>query len=126
MNSKELEKYGFREWINFSDVSKSKIPESPGVYILRLYKQFRRLNGYSDILYIGSTANLRRRIYRNYIKSQGGLTTQRIHRYLFSKGYLDKVEISWIISEKYKETETLLLKNYEDEHHELPPWNRQG
>jgi hypothetical protein len=48
----------------------------------------------SEILYIGSSNNLRRRIFGNYVGGVGGETTQRIHEMLFSEGQVAKVEIA--------------------------------
>jgi hypothetical protein len=123
--SKDLINYGFSSWKQFSKLKEGDIPEEPGVYVLRLDKTFGRLVGESDILYMGSTENLRKRLWGNYIKGRGGKTTKRIHYYLISLGYLDRVEVSWVKSGDYKSLEEKLREEYEKDHHELPPWNRQ-
>jgi len=89
---------------------------------------FGRLVGESDILYISSTNNLRRKIWRNYIKGRAkvGGTAERIHDYLTKKGYLNRVEVSWVIHRNYETVEKKLREDYENDHHELPPWIRQG
>ncbi|WP_017980964.1 GIY-YIG nuclease family protein [Methanocaldococcus villosus] len=127
MKSDNLSNYGFNTWKKLSELREEDIPEKPGVYVLRLNKTFGRLIGKSDILYIGSTKNLRRRIWENYIEggeNQKG-TAKRIHDYLTKKGYLNEVEVSWVIHENYREVERKLREDYENDHHELPPWNRQ-
>ena len=125
MNSKDLEKYGFKNWIPFTNISLVDIPRKSGAYILRLNRSFGRLVGESDILYIGSTFNLNQRFIENYLGGRGGETTQRIHNYLIEKGYMDKVEVSWILTKDYSRIEKKLREQYEEEHHELPPWNRR-
>ena len=127
MDSKVLEEYGFTRWYGMVEISKNKniVPPQAGVYIFRLKWSFGRLRERSDILYIGSSENLYDRIVWNYLERHGGKTTQRIHNYLFKKGYLKDVEVSWVITNSYNELESKLLGIYEEEHHELPPWNRQ-
>jgi len=126
MDSHSLLQYGFKDWYKLVDVmlGKAVLPSTSGVYVLRLKHHFGRLRGESDILYIGSTNDIQHRIIENFLKGKGGETTQRIHDYLFSKGYLESVEISWVIRDDYEDLEKKLLKEYEDQHHELPPWNR--
>lgn len=127
MDSKDLEKFGFKEWIAFSELPNKQVPDESGVYILRLNKKFNRLVGESDILYIGSNprnGTLHFRLIENYLRGRGGKTTQRIHSYLVHKGYKEKVSVSWVT--KKLEMEKKLREQYEQEHHEFPPWNRQG
>jgi len=116
---------GFKNWIPFTNISLVDIPRKSGAYILRLNRSFGRLVGESDILYIGSTFNLNQRFIENYLGGRGGETTQRIHNYLIEKGYMDKVEVSWILTKDYSRIEKKLREQYEEEHHELPPWNRR-
>lgn len=126
MNSQDLTKYGFYVWIPLSEIAISKeAPSEPGVYILRLKRSFGRLVGNSDILYIGSTTDINHRLLKNFIGGKGGKTTQRIHYYLIEMGYLNNVEVSWKLTSDYKSLEKELLRIYEKDHHELPPWNRQ-
>ena len=79
----------------------------------------------SNILYIGSTNNLMRRVLGNYLGGIGGKTTQRIHNNLFEKNYINNVEISWKIVDNFKNEERDLRKNYLQKHGELPPWNKR-
>ncbi len=126
MDSHTLHPYGFKKWYKLTDIRSGKIvpPSKPGVYVLRLEHSFGRLKGESDILYIGSTDNIQHRIIENYLGGRGGKTTQRIYYYIFRRKYLESIEISWVISNCPKQLEKELLKKYEEEHHELPPWNR--
>ena len=126
MDSYTLYKYGFKNWYKLTDIRLGEItpPSEPGTYVLRLNRSFGRLRGQSDILYIGSTSNIYHRIIENYLEGRGGKTTQRIRYYIFDREYLELIEISWVTTDNPKQLEEELLKKYEEEHHELPPWNR--
>ena len=130
MNSIFLKEYGFKKWHKLTHIKEERVnvSESSGVYILRLNRKFKRLQGESDILYIGCTGNLRERIVENHINGRGGKTTKRIHKYLFAKGYAESVEVSWILLDDVSKDarEKMLLEEYKEQHHELPPWNRSG
>ena len=132
MDSASLAEYGFREWHKLSDLKTGSagLPHKPGTYVLRLNRHFERLKGKSDILYIGCTrrgGSLSKRILQCFLKGKGGRTTKRMHRNLMERGYLDRVEASWVTTpsgEKARELENQLLEGYEEDHEELPPWNR--
>jgi excinuclease UvrABC nuclease subunit len=130
MNSEELiKKYGIRLWCKLSDDLdnlKQKIPKEPGVYVFKLNKYLNKLRGKSDILYIGSSKNLRKRIINNYLKGRGGPTTKRIHSYLIKRNYINFVEVGWKITKNYKNLEKKLRNKFDKDHDQLPPWNRQG
>jgi len=119
----------FRKWIPLQTVNKQVLPPVPAVYVLKHIEGcFPRLIGESDILKIGATTNLLRRIIREYVKGAGGETTKRIHRYLMDYGYMKKVELGFaeFRVDKCKPLERELLQQYEEDHHELPPWNRSA
>ena len=128
MDSASLAEYGFREWRKLSDLKTdmASIPDQPGTYVLRLNSRLERLRGKSDILYIGCTEKSIRKRIRRHLKGMGKKTAWRIHQNLMDRGYLDHVEASWVISsrEEARELEKRLLKGYEKDHEELPPWNR--
>lgn len=123
MNSTDLKKFGFKNWYYFKEIDESEIRNKCGIYIIKLNKIFGRLKGESDILYIGHTTNFKTRFFKNYLNGTGGITTQRIHQYLIKKKYINKTMISWIFTKNY-DLEGELRDKYEEEHHELPPWNR--
>ena len=125
MNSKDLKIYGFEVWMPLDEQMIKSLPPEHGVYVMRLNRVFGRLKGESDILYVGSTDDLHQRIVNNYWRGRGGETTKRIRNYLFSKNYLSQVEVSWVVCQSPKNLEAKILERYENEHHELPPWNRQ-
>jgi len=118
MDSSDLRIYGFTSWIKLSELEKNKghgIPEKKsGVYVFRLDRKFGRLVGESDILYIGISDDLRKKIYNDYILGEDirkdYKTIQRIHTYLDDLKYLDKVEVSYITLEDLKN----LIKELKD------------
>jgi len=120
----------FTEWIPLSMVRgrPSCIPHKTGLYVFRFTTgNFGRLAGESDIVYIGSSEDLNERIVTNYLKGQGGETTKRIHLHLIERGYIERIDVSFAVlptAQEGRETEKELLKQYEADHHELPPWNR--
>jgi len=129
MDSRELNKYGIKFWCKLSyDLNnlKQKIPAKPGVYVFKLNRCLEKLKGKSDILYIGSSKNLRERIIYNYLKGNGGQTTMRIHNYLIKRNYINFVEVGWKITKNYKNLEKRLRDKFDKDHDQLPPWNRQG
>jgi len=130
MDSKELEKrYGIKFWCKLSDDLndlKQKIPKEPWVYAFRLNRYLEMLKGKSDILYIGSSKDLQKRIIKNYLKGVGGQTTKRIHNCLIERKYKNFIEVGLKSTKDYKNLEKKLLDKFEKDHDQLPPWNRQG
>lgn len=61
MNSKDLPKGKFKEWLQFCLKSEqsimNKLPSETGVYVVRSSKPFGRFIGDPDIVYIGSAKN---------------------------------------------------------------------
>jgi excinuclease UvrABC nuclease subunit len=88
-----------------------------GVYAMRLAAT-------GEILYIGSSNNLRRRIFGNYLGGVGGETTQRIHELLFAEGQITRVELAWIEVDEYRDKEAELKEEYRKKHGHLPRWNK--
>ena len=117
MDSKGLEIYGFTSWVKLSELEKNNgedIPEEPGVYVFILDEKFGRLKDESDILYIGSTDKLYRRLYTMYIKGGSDGTTERIHKCLYLKipgdmRYLDKIKVNWVELENLKKLKGLYI-----------------
>jgi len=107
-----------------------KFAGKAATYIMVSGKKFGRLIGTSDILYIGSTDDLGKRRLWNY-KYKTIKQEERIHDLSVR---LVKLGISVTLqvcqsppdSRSVQEYESYLLSKYEEEHLELPPWNRQG
>lgn len=136
MNSKNLVSVGFKKWVAFKPMDKKKFnekefPEETGVYIIRLEggKPVKRLKGESDIIKIGQTKNIKKRMwaYLNPNRNLSGpkkVTARRIRRPIDEEGY--KFEVAFrMVSDKdaSKRIQGGFLKKYEDEHLELPPLN---
>ena len=121
----------FEEWFPLTKAKENPnlVPDKCGSYILRNRAgRFGRLVGESDIVYIGSSGSLNERIISNYLKGIGGETTQRIHFYLVEQGYIDRIDVGFTLLLTIEESERIekkLLREYEKDHHELPPWNRR-
>jgi predicted GIY-YIG superfamily endonuclease len=111
---------GFDNWISLANLCVGGLPQYGtihGVYAMR-----SRSTG--EILYIGSTDNLRRRIFGNYLGGVGGETTQRLHKLLFYEGKIAEVELAWEETDKYRQKESELKDEYRKEHGRLPKWNK--
>lgn len=153
MDSKYLtKKLKIKKWVKAEKIIKKEdVPDKPGIYFIKLIDMDRKLDTVSgeptDIIYIGQAAGkkgLSGRIFKNYIKGQGinknndkkNGTGKRINRYLFGndKKYSKLVEFGWkkVTKPKKKEKEYLKnfektqLKKFEEEHDQLPAWNRRG
>ena len=133
LNSSQLVDYGFVTWRSFSLIQENALltvlPKQMGVYVIRDSKNFGRYKGESDIVYIGSTISsrgLKRRIRFYFHPGQTQHTSQRIHNLLRR---IHTLEISWICYQSGVDARNLekkLLNQYHSDHHELPPFNRQG
>lgn len=132
MMSKDLQKQGFVEWLPFTVGHKSqllgKVPNSDGVYVIRSCRPFGRYRGHSDIIYVGSSANatrgLKGRVSFFFRPGPSQYTSKRI------KALLDRaeeLEISFRIcpAVEARSLEKNIIKQYVDEHWELPPYNRR-
>ena len=117
---------GFEKSESF-DKACNDMPKKSGVYVIILKNErICRLEGESDILYIGSTrgkGGLRNRFshYRNPGRSQN--TNIKINNYIFKRE--PHITIYWKIieNEDPRKEEGELLKKYSEEHGELPPLN---
>ena len=84
-----------------------------------------RLIATNEILYVGSTGRLARRLFANYLGGLGGDTTRRIHLKLFDEGYISTVELGYIDAVGHVAKEVEFKQRYKNTHHgNLPPWNR--
>jgi excinuclease UvrABC nuclease subunit len=122
MNSSEFSDY--RGPFNF-DTAYRDAPEASGIYFLRLKsgKTFPRILGCTDIIYIGSTTNLKQRFNEYNHPGPTQWTNIKVNR--FVKKYGHESEFFWkkINEEEIEREEQKLLRRYEKEHHEKPPLN---
>ncbi len=122
MNSLTLKEKNFVEFIPLKGLSFSSVPYNKGcIFVLA----DRTLSGkpVSDILYIGRSKNPTKRIFRGYLAGFGGKTTRKINSKLFDDGYIEKVVISWMLSDNPKTAQQELLERFKKEHGEYPAWN---
>jgi excinuclease UvrABC nuclease subunit len=100
----------------------------PGVYAVRCCRDYQRVVGTSDILYIGSATNregLRKRIYQYF---HPGPTQRTNRRILALVGDCTDFEVSFTETKSNpnaKMLEAELLEQYESEHGQLPPENKR-
>jgi len=129
MNSEDLRQHALASWRPFRPNAERQllraIPESPGVYALRAARPFGRFVGESDIVYIGSTTRLRRRIRFYFHPGPTQLTNLRIRKMLKDRADVQLAFATSQDADEAKELEEHLLERYETEHGELPPFNRQ-
>lgn len=133
MDSTSLQDRGINSWVAFNCTTEREVlaglPRPPGVYVILLGASERRLRGTSDIAYVGSATNqngLRGRV-RQYFhpgptQSTNVAMNQRLRvapcTLLVGFRAADSVAAA-------KRLEWDLLLQFENEHDELPPYNRQ-
>lgn len=131
MTSKDLAKYGFMTWHEFSMQNKTGLlqilPRQKGVYVIRYKKSFGRFKGKSDIVYFGSSINkiggLRKRIW-SYFSPGKTFGMRRKKKWIKEVG---KLEFSFLVmtdNEKIRGLERALRMRYQQDHLEFPPLNR--
>jgi predicted GIY-YIG superfamily endonuclease len=123
MNSKDLPEF---KSISDFELSYNQAPQKPGVYLLRTKGGtiFHRILGETDILYIGSTENLKKRFYGYNHPGSSQYTNQKVKNFVVNLGH--EAEFLWkeeTDSDRAKITEHELISRYQREHHEFPPLN---
>ena len=124
MNSSTIKEKGFCEPAPLKGLLFSSLPlNKSGVFIL----VDTTLTGkpVSDIVYIGKSKNPAKRIFGGYLAGYGGKTTRKINSKLLDDGYIEKVAVSWMLSDDPKLTRQKLLECFKKEHGEYPAWNAQ-
>lgn len=116
----------FPSWFLLNELRRDEIPKLPRTYILRLAgaKSFGRLNGVSDILYIGSTdSTLRQRIYQMKHLGPTQWTNKRILQ-LLKRCQIEIARCCRPLQHlSLGEFEKRLLEDCQQDHDELPPLN---
>jgi len=137
MYSSSIENLKASAWHPFNKAAKEDllkvIPHLPGVYVIRWHESFKRFIGETDIAYIGCATSkggrrkgLNRRLNGYLTTSQRRLTSYRVMKRVEEIG---NFEIAYIVCDSDNgaiEKESDLLRIFEREHAELPPFNRQG
>lgn len=93
------------------------------VYTLSARYPINRLNGASDIIYIGKTKVSLFHRYHRYAHRIAAINW-RLYDHIFRK--YGPVTFSFAAVSNPDETEKVLLGKYFDDHLELPPFNRKG
>jgi hypothetical protein len=109
----------FSDPIAISEKKFNRIPAEPGVYELSIDARIS-YNGYrSDVVYIGTSKNLRKRIasYSGKSLKNGRLCQLDVDRQLF---------VRFCVSEEYQALEKSLLKIFKNNYGELPKANSIG
>ena len=122
MNSLTLKESGFAEFVPLKGLSFAVLPHDKSS-VLILADNTLTGKPTSDILYIGKSKKPSKRVFGGYLSGYGGKTTRKINSILLNDGYLEKVAISWRISDDPKVTQQELLESFKKEHGEYPAWN---
>lgn len=112
----------FSSWYPLDNDCIMDAPQKSGIYVIRMSggKCFGRLQGETDIVYIGSTKQLKRRFYQFLHPGPTQWTNQRINQLLKKYSF----EIAWLENDNPKIPEHNLLRQFLAEHDEFPPLNR--
>jgi hypothetical protein len=125
MNSSTLKEKGFVDFILLQRLTFSSLPTEKGVVlVLADNTQVGKPN--SNILYIGKSKKLAKRVFGGYLAGYGGKTTRKINSKLQNEGYMDKITISWMETENPKQTQQQILDDFKKEHGDCPPWNQSN
>jgi len=122
MNSLTLKENGFAEFVPLKGLPFSSLPFNKGS-VLVLADSTLTGKPASDILYIGRSKKPNKRIFGGYLAGYGGKTTRKISSRLLNDGYVEKVAISWMLSDNPKSAQQELLESFKKEHGEYPSWN---
>lgn len=116
------------DWHTWPDPAIKKAPNLPGVYVFRLAgRPFGRLQGQSDVIYVGTTAKKGKSTVRSRLKQHSGQQDRR-HWLQRVPSQISPLEVAWIVCQERHEAllrESNLLREYMEDHIELPPGNRQ-
>ena len=122
MNSPTLKEKGFSEFVSLKGLPFSSLPLNEGS-VLVLADITLTGKPTSDILYIGRSKKPAKRILGGYLAGYGGKTTKKISSKLLDDGYIEKVAVSWMLTDNPKAAQQELLDSFKKEHGEYPVWN---
>lgn len=109
----------FSDYIRLSDKRFNCIPSEPGVYELSLSYKVQYVKHRCDVLYIGSSTNVRKRVSSYSSRSIRNTRLRPFIRY-------SDVWVRYFITERYSEVEKELLKHFKKTYGELPKGNSIG
>ena len=122
MNSLTLKESGFSQPFSLRTVSFSIIP-SVSSNVFAIIDTSLTGKAETDILYIGRSKRLARRILGGYLAGYGGKNTKKISESLIGDGFIEKTAISWVSCDKPRAMQKELLDKYLQEHGKAPLWN---
>jgi hypothetical protein len=122
MNSQTLKETGFTEFIPLKGIPFTSVPYNKNSVIVLVDCTVSDKPS-SDILFIGKSRKPTKRVFAGYLAGYGGKTTRKIHSMLFNDGFIEKVAVGWMLSDKPKTTQKQLLEDFKKEHGEYPKWN---
>ena len=122
MNSLILKESGFSQQCSLKTISFSSLPSTSGNVFVIIDTSLTG-KAETDILYIGRSKRLVRRILGGYLAGYGGKNTKKISASLLGDGYIEKTAISWISCDKPRAMQKELLDKYVQEHGKAPLWN---
>ena len=109
-------------WIRLDRLCLADLPKYGDVPACYLFREVAS----GEVIYIGSTEKLGRRLFGNYIGGVGGATTKRIHAALFEPKVLAGVEVAWIEGDDFKALEIELKRQFAElGARPLPRWVRR-
>jgi hypothetical protein len=130
MDSSSIE--GFSTWNEWGSRVAIQVPAKPGVYIFRLApsQRIRRLKGFSDLVYMGATKKGKRTLrdrLEDHLRPRVDMRDlgYQLERVIKEVGPL---QVAWKPLDEHFDARWLerrLLTQYQDDHLEFPPLNRQ-
>lgn len=109
----------FSDSIAISERSFNRIPAEPGVYELSIDLKISYTRQKSDVVYIGASRDLRKRI-----ASYSGKSLKNDRLVQLVKGY--KLFVRYCATKEYRALEKSLLRNFKSNYSELPKANING
>lgn len=122
MNSLTLKDKGFVEFVPLKELKFCSLPSNKGA-VLVLADCSIKGKPDSDILYIGRTKKPIKRIFGGYLAGNGSKTIRKINSKLIDDGFIEKVAISWMLSDNPKASQQELLENFKKDYGVYPAWN---
>jgi hypothetical protein len=122
VNSLTLKESGFSQPCSLKTISFSSLPSVSGSVFAIIDTTLTGKEA-TDILYIGRTKKLARRILGGYLAGYGGKSTKKISAFLLGDGFIEKTAIVWMSCDKPRTMHKELLDKYVNEHGKAPLWN---
>ena len=122
MNSITLKETGFSDLVPLCSISFLSLPYDKSIVFALVDKTLSGKTG-SDILYIGRSKKPIKKILGSYLAGFGGKNSKKIYTKLFDEGYLEKIALSWIVSDDPRATQKEFLSKFVKELGDYPIWN---